>query len=117
MLVVGTAESNPDWGDSQRPPKVTANAGDRVGNVVVGAGSVIDRIAAATGNPALQASTTAQYSRVVEQRDLAAVDQRQQVAIKIGLRRRRLLIGDAVLAELLDRPFAGIASPQTLEMP
>jgi hypothetical protein len=63
------------------------SAGNRVGNVIMRAGRMIDDISpgAATNAP-LQATELRDKPGIVEQLDPAAVQQRQQLAVKIALR-------------------------------
>jgi hypothetical protein len=75
----------------------------------MGAGGMIDAVAAAARGAPLKANQLRQQSCVVEQVELARINERQQVAIQFRLRLGGGLVGDAVTAEALARPVAAVA--------
>src|SRR5262249_54868639 len=87
----------------------TDNAANGVGDVVVGAGRMVDAIPAAPRGAALEGRQLAGELRMVDQVDQLRIHQRKQVEIQIALRLRCRLISDAMFAELLHRPFAAVA--------
>jgi hypothetical protein len=74
----------------------TDNAANGVGDVVVGAGRMVDAIPPITRCAALEGRQLAGELRMVDQVDQLRIHQRKQNAIQIALRLRRRLIGDAV---------------------
>ena len=82
--------------------------GNTVCNVVMRARPVINAVAATASNTAFKPAQLIDQLRIVEQPNAAGIDQRQQIAVEIGLRRRRLLVFDRELAEHLDRPRARV---------
>jgi hypothetical protein len=70
-------------GDFRRGQNQGATGG--VGQVVVAARGVVDRVAAAAGGPPLQGGELRREPRVVEQVEAAAVDERQQVRYRSDL--------------------------------
>ena len=69
------------------------NPANGVGDVVVGAGRMVDAIPPATRGAALKAGQLIHQLRMVDQVDQLRIHQRKQVAIQIALRLRRRLIG------------------------
>jgi len=65
--------------------------------------------ASSDAQQAIVGSPNSNVSRVVEQLDLARVEQRQQVLVEIRFRAIGRLIGDAVPGDSLDRPLPAVA--------
>ena len=102
----------------QRLPAVEVEAdqeaGDRVGEVVVAAGAMIDRVLAAARGAPLEAAELGRQARQVEQLDPTGVQKRQQVVKEVALRPGGLLELDPVLGETCARPFAGVVVAKDL---
>ncbi len=91
------------------------DAGDRVSDVVMCAGRMVDAVFAGASDAALQPDELLQQLRMVEKIGLLGVHQGQEVAIEIGLRLGRAFIGDEVRAELRStRGRASIISSASL---
>src|SRR5438132_8563896 len=73
----------------------------RVSNVIMLAVSMVDAVPAAPRSSTFQPDDLLHETRVIEQLNPAAIDGRQQVAVKVGLRPGRRLIPCATLLELL----------------
>ncbi len=65
-------------------------------------------VAPAARSSALEAAELRDEARVIEQFDLAGVQQREHVAIDVALRMLREIVRNAVHAEALARPLAGV---------
>jgi len=87
---------------------------DRIGDVIMATGRMIHAVATAASDPTFQRGELGNQLGMIQQTDAARVDGCQQVNVEIGLRSRRLLVHDAVLAEDLAWPLAGIAIPDDL---
>jgi hypothetical protein len=70
---------------------------------------MVDAVAAGACSTALKANDLCNQAVIVEQLDLARIDQWEKVAIEIALWFRCRLIGYAMLAEAFDWPFAAVA--------
>ena len=70
---------------------------------------MIDGVAAAARGAPLKANQLRQQARMIEQVELARIDGGQKVTVQVGLRLLRWLVADAVFAEPLARPVAGVA--------
>ena len=69
---------------------------------------MINLIATSSGCPTLQPEELTLQAIVVEERDSAAVEQRQQLLIYFGLGQLARIVLDAVATELLRRPLASV---------
>jgi hypothetical protein len=83
-----------------------SHTGNRINNVVVATGTVINRVAATARGSAFEAAQLRDQASVVEQVDLARINGRQQVAIQVALGFCARLAVDALLGKALDRPQA-----------
>ena len=68
-----------------------SGAGNGVGDVVVRARRVVDAVPTAARRPAFQPAELGHETRMVEQLDAPAVQQRQKVDVQVGLWPRALL--------------------------
>ncbi len=84
-------------------------AGDGVDQVVVPAGRMVDGIPAASGSAPLQSAELIDRSRVLQELDPTAVQQREELEVDLRLRPLRHLIGDVPHAEPLAGPLTPIA--------
>jgi hypothetical protein len=75
------------------------DTGDTIRHVVVRVRRMIDAVLASAGHAPLKADDLIDQPIVLRQQNAAAVQQWQQVAIKIGLRRLADLVADPVLAK------------------
>jgi len=81
-----------------------SGARNGVGKVVVPAGRVIDRVAPATGRPAFQPAELGHQTRMIEQLDAVAIQERQKIRLQAGLRFGALLATDALRSKALHDP-------------
>src|SRR5262245_8589164 len=84
-------------------------AGRGIRNVVMSPGAMVDRVPAASTDTSFEPAELADEFRVIKQSGLAGVDEREKVAIEDALRLSRGFVSNAVLAELLSRPFARVS--------
>ena len=91
----------------QREHRCTSN---RIGNIVVSVAGVINIfLSAPTCDGALQADDLRQEAVVARQRDASAVEEREQVDVKLALRFLRGLVADAAALESFRRKATGVA--------
>lgn len=88
MFVVGTVDPVEVQVVVERAAQVHRQPSDRVRDVVVRTGSVIDGIAAATRRAAFQGTELRNSAREVEQLHLLAVYEWKEIAVAIGFRTR-----------------------------
>src|SRR6516164_2303768 len=80
-----------------------------IDQIVMIATRMVDHIlAGAAAGPALEADQLSDHFLIIEQLDLTAVDQRQQLNIDRALDRLRDDVADAIAAKRLARPLAAI---------
>src|SRR5262245_3709660 len=95
-------------------PEVDATVGKttytshRVSNVIRPAGWMVDRILAAPLRFPLKTDELTDHAVAIEQRHLAAINERQHVQINLRLWLVGFLIRDAVLRKGIGRPHPGI---------
>ena len=80
-------------------------AGHCVRDVVMGAGPVIDQLLARPRRPPFQAAKLVDEPRVIQQRDLATIDQRQERQIEVRFWIGGLLAADALRVKSLHHPL------------
>ena len=80
-------------------------ARNRIRNVVMRAGSVINGILAAARRPALKAVKLGYQPAIIEQLTLARIEQRQSVAVNVALHPLGRNIVNIALLELFARPL------------
>ena len=108
MRVVGTA--NPiEIRMIDRAAQGHRQPSHRIGHVVMGTGSMVDRMRPPRAVRRSSEHNCAINRAMVEQRNPAGVNDRQHVTENLGLGLCRHLVTDPVLAELLARPLARIA--------
>ena len=101
--------------DQRRPAieiEPDQHAGDRVGDVVVAAGRMVDAVAAAARRSSFQAGELRAQARMVQELDSPGVQKRQKVAIKIAFGTSALLEGDPSAGKSRPRPFARVFVPR-----
>ena len=85
-------------------------ASNSIGNIVVSVPCMVNVfLSAATRDGALQADDLRQEAVVARQRDASAVEEREQVDVKLALRFLRGLVADAAALESFRRKAAGVA--------
>jgi len=82
------------------------DTGDAIRHIVVPVRRMIDAVLASAGHAALKADDLRNQPIVARQDDATAVQQWQQVAIEIGLRRLADFVADPMLAKQLARKLA-----------
>src|SRR5262245_52437055 len=78
-----------------------------IGKVVMLVAGMVDNVVAAAGDVTLKAHELSEQAIVLGQRDAAGIEQRQRVAVKVGLGLLGSLIADAATLECLGREAAG----------
>ena len=103
-------KSNPRLG---RRPKhqlgFRNDAGNRVTEVIVAPGSMVDAVTSAAPGAAFEADDLCNEPRVIEQLDLPRVDDGEELSINVGFGLAGGFIGDAECPEAFARPLAAIA--------
>ena len=84
-----------------RQPGRIGDAGNGIRQVVVSVRGVVNRILAGARHAALETDDLRDEAVVLRQHDAAAVQQRQQVAVEVGLGLLRDLVAEAMPAERL----------------
>ena len=84
------------------------HAGDRISQIVVAAGAVVEAVLPAARRAPLEAAELRRQARQVEQFDATGVQERQQVVIQIALRPGALLEFNPMLGKSGSWPFAGV---------
>ena len=97
-----------------RQPGRIGDAGNTVRQVVVSVRGVVNRILAGARHAALETDDLRDEAIVRRQHDAAAVQQRQQVAVEVGLGLLRDLVTEAVPAERLLDELAAVVIATTL---
>ena len=82
------------------------HAGNCVGDIVVGAGRVIDTVATAASGTPFESTQLVYQLRVVQQIDAHRINQRHQINIQVTVRLGRSLVPDAEFCKLLNRPLS-----------
>jgi hypothetical protein len=81
-----------------------SGARNGVGKVVVRARRVVDAVPTAARRSPLQPAELGHETRMIEQLDAVAVQERQKIRVQAGLRFRALLAADALRGKALDDP-------------
>ena len=81
-----------------------SGARNRVGKVVVPAGRVVDAVPTAARRPPFQPAELGHETRMIEQLDAVAIQERQKIRLQAGLRFGALLATDALRSKALHDP-------------
>jgi hypothetical protein len=101
-----------DCFDQRRPPieiQPHKHTSDNIRQIIVTAGGVVNRVPAGSSRPPLQPNQLSRQARIIEQLNPFRVQQRQQIAVQVGLRPGRLLERNPMLGKPSPRTLAGIA--------
>ena len=95
-----------------RHPGRIGDAGNGIRQVIVSVRGVVNRILAGARHTALETDDLRDEPVVLRQHDAAAVQQRQKIAVEVGLGLLRNLVAEAMPAErLLDELAAARLAP------
>ena len=84
-------------------------ASDGVCKIITPTAGMVDLVPTGAGCPTLQRQELTLQPIIVEQRDGAAVEERQQLPVYFRFGQLARLIRDAVAGKLLRRPFSGVS--------